>query len=90
MAVTNLKCLVLHGSAALVVGKTGNPCLGSGVLAYSQALAISISMPRPLQGRMQGLFPAWRLGHAEDRRADSRALSGAGRSLCCIGALRRG
>jgi hypothetical protein len=89
MAVKNLKRLVLRGSAVQLVGKAGNPRLGSGRTANSETPEIGISMPRPSQGGMQAFLPAWRLGHADYCRMDSWAVSGAGRSLRCAGVLSR-
>jgi hypothetical protein len=89
MAVKNLNCLVLRGSAVLRVGKAGNPRLGSDITAKPAALEIGISMPRPLQDGMQEFLPAWRPGHANYCRIGSWAVSGTGRSLRCVGVLSR-
>jgi hypothetical protein len=89
MAVTNLKCLVLRGSAVQLVGKAGNPRLGSAVTARTETPEICIFMRRPSQQGKQEFLPAWRLGHADYCRVDSGALSGAGRSLRCAGVLSR-
>jgi hypothetical protein len=89
MAVKNLKSLVLRGSAVLSVGKAGNPRLGSAVTAYTENPEICISMRLPSQHGEQEFSPAWRLGHADYRRVDSRAVLGAGRSLRCAGVLSR-
>jgi hypothetical protein len=87
MAVKNLKCLVLRGSAVLLVGKAGNPRLGSVVTAKAETPEICISMRRPSPDGMQEFQPAGRLGHADYCRMDSGAVSGAGRSLRSTGVL---
>jgi hypothetical protein len=89
MAVKNLKCLVLRGSAVLMVGKAGNARRGSGVTANSLTPEIGISMRRPTQQGKQEFLPAWRHGHADYCRMDSWAVLGAGRSLRCAGVLSR-
>ena len=89
MAVMNLKSLVLRGSAVLLVGKAGNPRLGSVVTAKPETPEICISMRRPSQHGKQEFLPAWRLGHADYCRVDTGAVSGAGRSLRCAGVLSR-
>lgn len=87
MAVMNLKCLVLRGSAVLLVGKAGNPRLGSGSTAHPETPEIDISMRCPMRDGKQEYQPAWRLGHADHCRVDSWAVSGAGRSLRRAGIL---
>jgi hypothetical protein len=89
MAVKNLKSLVLRGSAVLLVGKAGNPRLGSVVTAKAETPEICISMRRPSQHGKQEFLPAWRPGHADYCRVDSWAVSGAGRSLRWAGVLSR-
>ncbi len=87
MAVKNLKCLVLHGSAVLLVGKAGNPRRGLGTTAKPETPKIGISMPRLSQQGIPEFLPVWRPKHADDCRMDSGAVSGAGRSLRCAGVL---
>lgn len=89
MAVNNLKCLVQRGSAVLVVGKAGNPRLGSGLAAYSEAPEIGISMRHPSHRGKQAFQPAWRPGHTDSGRVDPWAASGAGRSRRCASVLSR-
>jgi hypothetical protein len=87
MAVKNLKCLVLRGSAVQLVGKAGNPRRGLGSTASPETPEICISMRHPSHNAMQEFPPAARLGHADYCRVDSDAAYGAGRSLRCAGVL---
>ncbi|MHB1423202.1 MAG: hypothetical protein ACYC3I_08415 [Gemmataceae bacterium] len=86
----NLKILVLRGSAVLLVGKAGNPRLGSGSAANPETPEIGISMRHPSRGGKQEFQPVWRLGHADYCRMDSRTAYGAGRSHRCADVLSRG
>jgi len=87
MAVMNLKCLVLRGSAVQLVGKAGNLRRGSGSTATPETPEICISMRHPSHNAMQEFPPAARLGHADYCRVDAVAAYGAGRSLRCAGVL---
>jgi hypothetical protein len=89
MAVKNLNSLVLRGSAVLVVGKAGNPRLGTGSMAEPETPEICISLRHPSHFAMQAYQPAGRPGHADSSRVDSWAVLGTGRSLRCAGVLSR-
>ncbi|HTU91166.1 MAG TPA: hypothetical protein VMF69_13895 [Gemmataceae bacterium] len=89
MAVKNLKCLVLRGSAVLLAGKAGNPRRGLGSSANPETPEVCISMRRPSHGGTQEFQPAGRPGHADYCRMDTWVVSGAGRSLRCAGVLSR-
>ena len=87
MAVKNLKSLVLRGSAVLLVGKAGNPRLGSGSTAKPETPEIGISMRHPSHRYGQEFQPAMRPGHADYCRVDSLAVYGAGRLPSCASVL---
>jgi hypothetical protein len=89
MALKNLTCLVLRGSAVRLVGKAGNPRLVSGSAAKPETPEILISMRCPSHGGTQEFQPAWRLGHADYSRMDTVAVSGTGRSHRCAAVLSR-
>jgi hypothetical protein len=89
MAVKNLESLVLRGSAVLLVGKAGNPRLGTGSTAKPETPEVCISMRHPSRNATQEFQPAKRPGHADYYRVDSLAVLGAGRSLRCAGVLSR-
>jgi hypothetical protein len=89
MAVKNLQSLVLRGSAVLLVGKAGNPRLGTDSTAKPETPEICISMRHPSRSGEQDFQPAPRPGHADYYRVDSLAVRGAGRSLRCAGVLSR-
>lgn len=89
MAVKNLNSLVLRGSAVLVVGKAGNPRLGTGSMAESETPVVCISLRHPSHSVLREFQPAGRPGHADYCRVDALAAFGAGRSLRCASVLRR-
>lgn len=89
MAVIKLESLVLGGFTVLSDGTAGNPRLGTSCAATPKTPEDRISMRRPSRDGEQEFQPAMRLGHADYLRVDALAASGAGRSHCRSGVLRR-
>jgi hypothetical protein len=87
MAVKNLESLVLRGSAVLLVGKAGNPRLGTDSAAKRETPEVCISLRHPSHRWGQAFQPASRPGHADYCRVDSLAAYGAGRLLSSAGVL---
>lgn len=83
----NLNSLVLWANAVLLVGKAGNPRLGTGSMVEPETPEIGISMRHPSHRFEQDYQPARRPGHADFSRVDSLAVSGAGRLPSCAGVL---